>query len=118
MRTSASPRLLALAAAAALPIGVGAVVAGPSANAATGKSVVLRNIAFSPAKLTVSRGTTVTFRFRDEDTNHNVKSVGAKRFKGSTTKASGTHVVRFSRAGVYRYVCNLHPGMRGVITVR
>jgi plastocyanin len=111
------PRL-ALALAAALPVGVVVAVAGPSAGAATGKSVVLRDIAFKPSKLTVARGAGVTFRFQDNGTTHNVISRGAKRFKSSPTKSAGTYAVRFTKPGVYRYECTLHIGMKGAITVR
>lgn len=117
MRLPATRRLLALAVTTAVPVGAVAV-AGAPAQATTGKSVVIRNIAFSPAKLAVSRGATVTFRFQDGDTNHNVTSVGTKRFKSSPTKGSGTYRVRFTRAGTYRYVCTLHIGMKGSVTVR
>lgn len=118
MRTPAPRRLLALSAAVALPVGVAAAVAGPSAGAATGKSVVVRNIKFTPGSLTIARGSTVTWRFQDETTKHNVISRGAKRFKSSPVKGSGTYAVRFTRSGVYRYVCSLHIGMKGAITVR
>ncbi len=116
MRIPAPRRLLASA--AVLPIVAAAALVGSSAQAAGGKSVVLKNIAFSPAKLTVARGTRVTFRFQDGNTNHNVHSVGTKRFKGASTRSSGSYTVRLTKAGVYRYMCTLHPGMKGSITVR
>lgn len=116
MRIPAPRRLLA--GAAVLPIVAAAALVGSSAQAAGGKSVVLKNIAFSPAKLTVARGTRVTFRFQDGNTNHNVTSRGPKRFKSSPTKGSGTYAVRFTKPGVYRYECTLHIGMKGSITVR
>ncbi len=118
MRSPAARRVLALAAAAALPIGAALAVTGPSAGAASGRSVILKNIEFKPGKLTVARGTRVTFRFQDGDTNHNVISRGPKRFKSSPTKGSGTYAVRFTKPGVYRYECTLHVGMKGSITVR
>lgn len=118
MRPPSPRRALALAALAALPAGVAVAVTGPSAGAASGKSVVLKNIAFKPGKLIVGRGTRVTFRFQDGDTNHNVTSRGPKRFKSSPTKGSGTYAVRFTKPGVYRYECTLHIGMKGVVTVR
>ena len=118
MRTPFFPRLLALAVAGALPVAVAVAVSGPSASAATGKSVVVRDIKFNPGNLTIRRGSTVTWRFQDETTKHNVISRGAKRFKSSPVKGSGTYSVRFTRPGVYRYVCTLHIGMKGAITVR
>ncbi len=118
MRSSPPRRVFALAVAAVLPVAAALAVAGASAGAAAGKSVVLEDIAFKPGKLTVARGTRVTFRFQDGDTKHNVTSRGAKRFKSSPTRSSGTYPVRFTKPGVYRYECTLHVGMKGAITVR
>ena len=80
--------------------------------------MTLRDIAFSPKSLTIARGSTVTFRWRDDDTAHNVVSQGAKRFKSIATRETGSQSRKFTRAGTYRYVCTLHPGMAGRITVR
>ena len=110
-----SQRLLAICAiAAAAAVGQAAGVS----QAASAKTVTLRDIAFSPKSLTVSRGATVTFRWRDGDTPHNVTSRGAKRFTSIATRESGSRSRTFTKAGTYRYVCTLHPGMAGRITVR
>jgi len=110
------PRVLTLVALCAVALAVtgGAVVA----NAAGGKTVTLRDIAFSPKKLSIKPNTTVTFAFRDDTTSHNVISKGAKRFKNVGVKSSGSVSRKFTAAGTYRYVCSLHPGMSGQITVR
>jgi plastocyanin len=89
-----------------------------AASGAAGKTVTLKNIAFSPKKLSVSKGTKVTFAFRDDTTTHNVTSSGSKRFKNIGDRASGSVTRTFSRAGTYRYSCTLHPGMTGRIVVR
>ena len=72
----------------------------------------------SPSRLTVSKGTTVTFSWKDGGTRHNVTSIGKKRFKTISDRTSGKTPVRFGRAGTYQYECTLHPGMSGRITVR
>jgi len=107
-------RLIAIAAITATAA-IGGQVA---ASQATGKTVKLRNIAFSPASLSVSRGTTVTFTWLDDRTAHNVVSKGAKRFRSIGTRETGSQSRKFTKAGTYRYVCTLHPGMSGRITVR
>jgi plastocyanin len=107
-------RLLAiagLALAAAAP-----TVAATGAGAA--RTVTLKDISFSPRSLTVSRGTTVTFAFRDDGTTHNVTSTAGSRFKPIANRSSGSVRRTFRRAGTYRYDCTLHPGMTGRITVR
>ena len=88
-----------------------------TATAAT-RGVVLRDIAFKPATVKIHRGDRVRWRWDDGDTPHNVTSRGKARFTSSTTKSSGTYVVRFRRPGTYRYVCTIHPGMAGRVIVR
>jgi plastocyanin len=98
----------------------GAVLGGQVAasGAAGGRTVTLRNIAFSPKSLSVSKGTAVTFAFRDGSTTHNVVSTSSRRFKTISNRSSGSQRRTLTRAGTYRYVCTLHPGMTGRITVR
>ena len=108
-----STRLLAVGAI------VAAAVAGHvAASQASGRTVTLRDIAFAPKSLSIARGTTVTFAWRDDDTAHNVVSKGAKRFTPIATRVTGSRSRTFTKAGTYRYVCTLHPGMSGRITVR
>jgi plastocyanin len=94
------------------------IAAGGVAGAAGTKTVTLKDIAFSPSRLTVSKGTTVTFSWKDDGTRHNVTSIGKKRFKTIGDRTSGERRVRFGKAGTYQYECTLHPGMSGRITVR
>jgi plastocyanin len=96
-----------------------AIIPAPGVAGAAGKkTVTLKDIAFSPSRLTVSRGTTVTFSWKDDGTRHNVTSIGRKRFKTISDRTSGERSVRFGKAGTYQYECTLHPGMSGRITVR
>ncbi|MGH2897298.1 MAG: cupredoxin domain-containing protein [Solirubrobacteraceae bacterium] len=88
------------------------------AGAAGTKTVTLKNIAFSPKSLSVSKATKVTFAFRDDGTTHNVTSTGRTRFKTIGNRSSGSQVRTFSKAGTFRYQCTLHPGMTGRIVVR
>jgi plastocyanin len=108
-------RLLAICAIAAA---AGAGGQAAAASQASGRTVTLRDVAFSPKRLTVSRGATVTFRWRDGDTAHDVTSRGARRFASIGARESGSRSRTFTSAGTYRYVCTLHPGMAGRITVR
>jgi len=96
----------------------GAAVPVTAAVGASSKTVTLKDIAFSPKSLSVSKGTKVTFAFRDNGVTHNVTSTGSKKFKTITDRSSGSQSRTFSSAGTYRYRCTLHPGMSGRITVR
>ena len=104
---------IALALAVALPF---AAIGAPSGAAAT-KSIKVDDNFFSPKSVTVAKNTKVVWRFVG-DSVHNVTSTGSKRFKSSTDKSSGTYAVTFKKAGVYNYVCSIHDGMKGKVTVR
>ena len=104
---------LALVAAVVVVAGVAGVASG-----AASKTVTLKNIAFAPKTLSISKGTRVIFAFRDDGTTHNVTSIGSRHFTTIRDRKTGSPSRTFSRAGTYRYECTLHPGMTGRITVR
>jgi plastocyanin len=110
-RTTARRHLGAIAFAAL------AFAAAP-AGAAGGAAVSIKNIDFHPATVTIHRGGSVTWTFRDHNVAHNVTSRGKQRFRSSPTKSSGTYRVRFSKPGTYAYVCTIHANMRGRVIVR
>jgi plastocyanin len=107
-------RQIALALAGAALLGLPATGAGAAAT----KQVVLKDIDFKPGNVVVRRGDRVRWVWQDPRTPHNVVSRGRLRFRSSATKETGTHVVRFRKRGTYRYVCTIHPGMAGKVTVR
>jgi plastocyanin len=76
------------------------------------------SIAFTPAKVTLTVGGTVTFAFGG--VGHNVffdnDPAGAPASIGGVN--ANTSVQRtFAVAGVYNYNCHIHPGMRGTVMV-
>src|SRR4051812_46572694 len=108
------------ATAAALAAGALPAVAGQSPRRAPGRATVtLKDIAFNPAKVTIRRGGSVTFRWADGDSPHNVTPTGrGPRLRRLTTRKSGSAAVRLTRRGTYRFICTIHPGMAGRIVVR
>lgn len=116
-RVAGLAALAVSAAAVAIPSGASAI----SASAAATKTVHIVDVAYKPKKLTISKGTTVKWSFDDQIVAHTVTSTGAKRFKSSTEKMSGTYKVTFRKAGTYKYFCMVHPNvsaMKGTIVVR
>jgi len=103
---------------AACLISMAALVGQVAMSEAGSRAVVLKDIAFSPKALSIRTGSTVKFQFLEPDTDHNVISRGRKRFKSIRARDTGTVRRTFTRGGVYRYECTLHPGMTGRITVR
>ncbi len=110
MSTKQTGTLAALLAAA-----LAAAFAAPAAAGAATRAVTLKNIAFTPKKVTIAKGDRVVWRWRDGGITHNVTS---GRFEGSGNRSSGSYGVTFRRAGTYSYRCTLHPGMSGTVVVR
>ena len=86
------------------------------AHAAAGHTVVLKDIRFHPGNLTISRGDSVTWQWRDGGTEHNVTFHGFH----SRTMGHGSYTVRFTHSGTFNYHCTIHgsEGMVGKIVVR
>ena len=96
-----------------------AVAAPPTAHtAAAGAHVTLKNISFMPSTVTIKRGQTVTWTWKDGTTAHNVTSEGKLRFKSASSRQKGSYTVRFTKPGTYHYVCTIHFGMTGKVVVR
>jgi plastocyanin len=87
-------------------------------------SVTIENFAFSPANITVKKGTTVTWTNKDSAahtvtvTGDNSPSSGVSAGPDSGTLASGkTYSYTFSGTGMFKYHCAIHPSMTGTVTV-
>ena len=89
--------------------------ATPPSNA-TSAEVKIDNFSFTPATLTVSAGTTVTWTNHD-DIPHTVVS-DDKSMKSKALDTDDKFSFSFSKPGTYPYFCSLHPKMKGVIVVQ
>jgi plastocyanin len=76
----------------------------------------LTSTAFSPNPLTVSVGTTVTFRNNDT-TPHDATTVARGFATGSIAPGRSADVTLLT-AGTFQYYCTIHPGMTGTVTVQ
>ena len=77
--------------------------------------------AFSPAKLTIKAGTTVTWK-NTTAAAHTVTSDDGKSFDSGTsnpiTAQTGTFSFTFTKAGTFAYHCAIHPFMKATIIVQ
>ena len=73
------------------------------------------NFSFSPQRITVKPGTTVTWT-NEDDTPHAVAS-STKMFKSKALDTNDSFAFTFTTPGVYEYFCSLHPYMTGAIVV-
>jgi plastocyanin len=107
--------LLALAAAVAALAVLPTSALGGGARSASSHTVTLKDIAFHPGNLSIHRGDSVTWLWRDGETEHNVTGKGFH----SRTETHGSYTVKFTHSGTFSYRCTIHEaeGMRGKIVV-
>ncbi|WP_280402594.1 cupredoxin domain-containing protein [Nocardia carnea] len=80
-------------------------------------TVFVEEDAFSPADITITAGDTVSWHF-DGDLPHGVQGIGDKAMGlNSPLFEVGDWSYTFTAPGEYRYLCPIHPDMRGTITV-
>ena len=106
-------KLILLAAAASLACG-GDNPSDPGNGNPTTFTVNVVDFAFQPTPLNVPLNSTVTWQWNSGSTLHNVTFQDVPK---SADMATGTFSRTFSAAGTYNYVCTLHEGMAGVVTV-
>ena|SRR5713101_493368 len=100
---------------AALPELTAAGAAAVTA-AASPATVQIDNFAFAPATLTVSTGTTVTWK-NEDDSPHRVADKNGT-FTSGALDTDDTFSHTFAAPGEYSYICSLHPYMVGKIVVK
>ena len=117
-------RLYATIAATAVILVViaGAVVVYMSSGSGPGPTshenlVSIVDFNFQPSSITVSVGTTVTWK-NNGSTIHNVTSTsGPVSFSSGTISSGGTYQFTFENAGTYNYKCTIH-GFTGTVIVQ
>jgi plastocyanin len=89
-----------------------------STPAAGGEAVEIgmKGLQFEPKDTTVKVGTTVTWK-NNEDIPHNVVAEEGADFESDTFGKDGTFEFKAEKAGTVKYVCTIHPGMAGTLTV-
>ena len=86
-----------------------------TARAADETKVAIDNFVFSPAKISVKKGTRVMFVNHDDIPHSVVIADGKVRSKALDTDDSFAFV--FDKPGEFVYFCGLHPHMKGTIMV-
>jgi amicyanin len=107
-------------AAAVLGAVVGSGLAGgvlvARAQTATAAAVSIDNFTFTPQKLTVKVGTTVTWTNKD-DIPHGIAATGNAFKRSNAMDTDNTYSFTFTTPGTYQYFCYIHPHMTGTIMV-
>jgi plastocyanin len=76
--------------------------------------VSIQNFQFQPANLIISKGDTVKWLNRDS-TPHIIFS---DSFKSATLQMNDSFSFTFDKAGSFPYSCQIHPSMKGTVTVQ
>lgn len=114
-----------LTAGAGTLLAIGGVVAlagaadGPAEGAAavTPGSVAIAGFAFGPTDVAVAIGQPVTWTNQDGAAHTVSGGTGSPVGDSGELARGATYAVTFAAAGTYEYLCNIHPTMRGTVTV-
>jgi plastocyanin len=88
----------------------------PAASAqAADTEVQIDQFTFTPQRVTVKAGTTVTWS-NEDDVPHTIAS-SSKLFKSKPLDTRDKFSFTFTTPGTYEYFCSLHPHMTGAIVV-
>lgn len=110
------PLLAALAAVITLSATSDPTNSAGAGNATTSNTIAIQNFHFSPDPVVVTTGTRITVTNRDS-TAHTVTAKDGSFDTGDVGGGSSSSIT-ISRPGTYRYFCNVHNYMTGVITAR
>ncbi len=79
--------------------------------------VKMKNILFVPDKITARVGQTVHWT-NDDSVAHTVKAESGADFASDAIQPGKTFEAKVTKAGAIAYVCTIHPGQKGTITVQ
>ena len=96
--------------------GLMALLAGAPAQAATTRTIGIKEFKYAPAVLTVSVGTTVRWVNHDEEPHTVTSTTGS--FSSPGLVNNDTFVQTFKKPCTYGYTCALHPQMRATVVVK
>jgi plastocyanin len=118
--TTRKTRVLSLAAALCLVLAAcssdPAATTGSTTATVQNATVEMADMAFTPASVTITPGSTVTWT--NNDTVPHIVSFGDQGPQSSEVIDPGaTFSAIFEEPGSFSYVCTLHPGMSGVVEV-
>ena len=90
--------------------------AGGGEERGGGNVVSMRDLQFQPRELTVEVGQRVTWR-NDDTAPHNVVTQDGSGPKSDVFGQGKSYSFTPEQAGEIAYVCTIHPGMEGTLTV-
>lgn len=80
-------------------------------------AVTIQNFAFTPASITVKKGTTVTWTNKDSAAHTVTENDGKDGPASSDVNSGQTYSFTYNSVGTFQYHCSIHPSMTGTVTV-
>ena len=78
--------------------------------------VVMKNFDFAPMAVTIKHGETVVWKNLDGEPHTVVSPDGT--FRSPALDQNDTFKFTFTKPGVYKYLCSIHPRMMATVTVQ
>jgi plastocyanin len=92
------------------------LAAKPAAGSSKSAAVAIEAFAFAPPTITAQVGQEITWENHDP-ADHTVTGEDGS-FDSGTMAKGATFKASFDSPGEYRYICELHPGMKGKVVVK
>jgi plastocyanin len=100
----------------AAPAPAATSAAAPATSSGGAVQITMKNIQFAPSKATVKVGQTVKWT-NDDSVVHDVSATSGAKFKSALFAKGKTYEFKATKPGTVKYVCTIHPGMEGTLTV-
>ena len=81
------------------------------------KTVLIQGFKFKPANITIKRGTKVRWINKDR-AHHTATANNGRSFNSGLLRKGERYSHTFKSAGKKRYLCKIHPHMRGSVVVK
>ncbi|HUJ47543.1 MAG TPA: cupredoxin family copper-binding protein [Rhizomicrobium sp.] len=93
-----------------------ALAVGATSAFAEDATVTIKNFDFNPMNVTITAGSSVTWK-NDDGEPHTVTSVDGA-FRSGALDTNQSFTFKFYKTGTYKYLCSIHPKMVGTVTVK
>jgi plastocyanin len=81
------------------------------------RTVLIKNFSFKPAHITIKRGTKVRWINKDS-APHTATAINPRGFDSGRLGKGQKYTHTFKSVGKKRYLCKIHPHMRGSVEVK
>ena len=81
-------------------------------------SVSIKNTAFDPISVSVSAGSVITWTNNDSVYHQIITDSNLPDLESGVLDSGATYSFTFSQTGTFPYHCNIHPEMKGQVTVK